>query len=40
MMDVQDLNGFGFHRVDHDIRERRKRQFPGAASMAGSAPVR
>jgi len=40
VIDVQDLYGFSFHRINHDIRERGQRQFSCAAAMPGSAPVR
>src|ERR1035437_1136833 len=39
VIDVQDFDGFSFHRVDHDVGERRHRQFSCAASLAGSASV-
>src|ERR1019366_4861563 len=39
VIDVQDFDGFGFQRVDHDVGEWRKRQFSCAVPMAGSASV-
>ena len=39
VIDVQDFDGFSFHRVDHDVGERRKRQFSCAVPVAGSASV-
>jgi hypothetical protein len=38
-MNVQDFDGFSFHRLDHYIGERRKRKFSGATAMAGSTPI-
>jgi hypothetical protein len=40
VMNVQDFDGVGFHRVDHDVGERRERKFSCAFAVAGSAPIR
>jgi len=40
VIDVQDFDGFSFHRVDHNVGERRNRKLSCAAAVAGSAPVR
>src|SRR5713101_9439775 len=37
VIDMQDFDSFSFHGIDHDVRERRKRQFFGAAPVAGPA---
>src|SRR5229473_2922357 len=36
---MQDLDGFSFHGIDHDVRKRSKRQFPCPISVAGPASV-
>jgi hypothetical protein len=38
-MNVENFDGFSFHRVDDDIREWRKREFPCAATMARSTAI-
>ena len=40
VVDVQDFDSISFHGIDHDVRERRKRQFFSAAPVAGPASVR
>jgi len=37
---MQDFDSLSFHGIDHDVRERRKRQFFGAAPVTGPASVR
>ncbi len=39
VVDMQDFHGASFHRIDHDVRGRRKCQLSCAASVAKSAPV-
>jgi hypothetical protein len=39
VIDVQDFYGFGFHSIDHNVRERCHDQFSCAATVAGSAAV-
>ena len=40
VMDVQDFDGSSLHRIDHDIGERRKREFSCTAAVARPAAVR
>jgi hypothetical protein len=40
MIDMQDFDGFSFHGIDHEVRERCKRELFGAAPVAGPASVR
>ena len=39
MIDMQDFDGVGFHRIDYDVGKWRQRQFSCAAPMSGPALV-
>ena len=39
VIDMQDFEGFCFHRIHDDVREWAKRQLSGTAAMALPAPV-